>query len=128
MRENKFRVSSVFLVFKLLENSPYPCYFRLDYCGIAFLEMGSFVPYLYYSFYCRLGVKITYVALIIVLGTLCLVVSLWDKFSEPRFRGLRAGKCVDFHSQITIKLLNIWTTKKVAVITLNFKQSGSTVE
>ena len=72
----------------------YLSYFRLDYCGIAFLEMGSFVPYLYYSFYCRLGAKITYVACIIFLGTLCLVVSLWDKFSEPRFRALRAGKCL----------------------------------
>ena len=90
--------------------------FRLDYCGIAFLEMGSFVPYLYYSFYCRLGVKITYVACIICLGTLCLVVSLWDKFSEPRFRALRAGNCISllklicchelFKSSIPQALLN----------------------
>lgn len=64
---------------------------KLDYCGIAFLTMGSFVPWLYYSFYCRLGPKITYLVLIFLLGTLCIVVSLWDKFSEPRFRPLRAG-------------------------------------
>lgn len=64
---------------------------KLDYCGIAFLTMGSFVPWLYYSFYCRLGPKITYLALIFLLGTLCIIVSLWDKFSEPRFRALRAG-------------------------------------
>lgn len=63
---------------------------KLDYCGIAFLEMGSFVPWLYYSFYCRLGVKIIYLALIFTLGTTCIVVSLWDRFSEPRFRALRA--------------------------------------
>merc|ERR1719458_2422986 len=25
---------------------------KLDYCGIAFLIVGSFVPWLYYSFYC----------------------------------------------------------------------------
>lgn len=64
---------------------------KLDYCGIAFLTMGSFVPWLYYSFYCRLGPKITYLVLIFLLGTLCIIVSLWDKFSEPRFRPLRAG-------------------------------------
>ena len=42
--------------------------FRLDYCGIALLTMGSFVPWLYYSFYCRIEPKITYLALILVLG------------------------------------------------------------
>ena len=38
--------------------------YRLDYCGIALLTVGSFVPWLYYSFYCRLEPKITYLALI----------------------------------------------------------------
>lgn len=65
--------------------------FRLDYCGIALLTMGSFVPWLYYSFYCRLGPKIAYLVLIFILGTCCIVVSLWDKFAEPEFRGVRAG-------------------------------------
>jgi len=54
--------------------------------------MGSFVPWLYYSFYCRTGPKIGYLVLSFVLGTSCIVVSLWDKFSEPEFRGIRAGK------------------------------------
>ncbi|XP_064632373.1 adiponectin receptor protein-like isoform X2 [Lineus longissimus] len=64
---------------------------KLDYCGIALLTMGSFVPWLYYSFYCRIEPKIAYLVLIFVLGSTCIIVSLWDKFSEPRFRGLRAG-------------------------------------
>ncbi|KAL5013152.1 hypothetical protein ScPMuIL_007422 [Solemya velum] len=64
---------------------------RLDYCGIAFLTMGSFVPWLYYSFYCRQEPKIAYLVLIFILGTCAIVVSLWDKFSEPEFRVLRAG-------------------------------------
>lgn len=64
---------------------------KLDYCGIAILTMGSFVPWLYYSFYCRLGPKVGYLVLIFILGTSCIVVSLWDKFSEPEFRGIRAG-------------------------------------
>ena len=71
-------------------------FFRLDYCGIAILTMGSFVPWLYYSFYCRTGPKIAYLVLIFVLGTSCIVVSLWDKFSEPEFRGIRAGKLFFF--------------------------------
>ncbi|XP_064605607.1 adiponectin receptor protein-like [Liolophura sinensis] len=64
---------------------------KLDYCGIALLTMGSFVPWLYYSFYCRIEPKIAYLVLIFVLGTCCIVVSLWDKFSQPEFRVVRAG-------------------------------------
>ena len=32
---------------------------KLDYCGIAFLIVGSFVPWLYYSFYCDYTPKVT---------------------------------------------------------------------
>ncbi|CAG5115898.1 unnamed protein product [Candidula unifasciata] len=64
---------------------------KLDYCGIALLTIGSFVPWLYYSFYCRLEPKVTYLALIFFLGTICIVVSMWDKFSQPQYRPLRAG-------------------------------------
>lgn len=64
---------------------------KLDYCGIALLTIGSFVPWLYYSFYCRLEPKVTYLALIFFLGTICIVVSMWDKFAEPKYRPLRAG-------------------------------------
>jgi adiponectin receptor len=64
---------------------------KLDYCGIALLTMGSFVPWLYYSFYCRLAPKLTYLIAIFILGTFCIVVSMWDKFAEPKFRPVRAG-------------------------------------
>lgn len=64
---------------------------KLDYCGIALLTMGSFVPWLYYSFYCRIEPKIAYIILIFILGTACIIVSMWDKFAEPKFRPVRAG-------------------------------------
>ncbi|XP_074645418.1 adiponectin receptor protein-like [Tubulanus polymorphus] len=64
---------------------------KLDYCGIALLTMGSFVPWLYYSFYCSMAPKIAYLVLIFILGTTCIIVSLWDKFSEPQYRCVRAG-------------------------------------
>ena len=31
---------------------------KFDYCGIAFLTVGSFVPWLYYSFYCNYTPKV----------------------------------------------------------------------
>lgn len=78
----------------------------MDYCGIALLTMGSFVPWLYYSFYCRIAPKIAYLVLIFVLGTCCIVVSLWDKFAEPEFRGIRAGMYIEDSLIICFHILN----------------------
>jgi len=69
---------------------------KLDYCGISFLIMGSAVPWLYYSFYCRSGAKIAYFIVIITLGIVCITVSMWDKFSTPNFRPVRAGAFMAF--------------------------------
>jgi len=68
------------------------CCIRLDYCGISLLTIGSFVPWLYYSFYCRMSPKIGYLSLIALLGTFCIIVSMCDRFSTPAFRPLRAGQ------------------------------------
>lgn len=64
---------------------------KLDYMGISLLIIGSFIPWIYYGFYCRMEPKITYIAMVSVLGTAAIIVSLWDRFSEPRYRPLRAG-------------------------------------
>jgi len=64
---------------------------RLDYCGISLLIMGSAVPWLYYSFYCRLSTKIIYLAIIISLGIICITISMLDRFSRPDYRPIRAG-------------------------------------
>lgn len=69
---------------------------RLDYCGIALLTVGSFVPWLYYGFYHSQVAHIVYLVAIIVLGTSCIIVSLFDKFAAPSYRPVRAGKMV-FH-------------------------------
>lgn len=64
---------------------------RLDYSGIAMLIMGSFVPPLYYGFYCSRVLKIVYMSVICSLGIMCIIVSLWSKFNTPKYRVLRAG-------------------------------------
>ncbi|XP_030563658.1 adiponectin receptor protein isoform X2 [Drosophila novamexicana] len=69
---------------------------KLDYCGIALLIMGSFVPWLYYGFYCHYQPKVIYLSVVCVLGCLSIIVSLWDKFSEPALRPLRAGVFMSF--------------------------------
>ncbi|KAF2353588.1 AdipoR/hemolysin-III-related [Trinorchestia longiramus] len=64
---------------------------KFDYCGIAFLIMGSFVPWLYYGFYCEFKHKLIYLTSVFVLGVSTIVVSLWDKFSTPVYRPLRTS-------------------------------------
>lgn len=54
--------------------------------------MGSFVPAIYYGFYCNFYAKLGYTVSMLTLGTISIVVSLWDKFATPAFRPIRAGE------------------------------------
>lgn len=83
---------------------------KLDYVGISLLIVGSFVPWLFYGFYCRLEPKIAYTALICILGIGAVVVSLWEKFSQPRFRPLRAGVFVGLGLSGIIPCLHYFIT------------------
>ena len=72
---------------------------KLDYVGIALLIMGSFVPWLYYSFYCDFIPRVVYLCVEIVLGLTSIIISLWPRFGEPRYRFLRAGLIYSFNYQ-----------------------------
>lgn len=65
--------------------------FRLDYTGIACMIMGSYIPCMYFGFYCQFYEKLVYSLCIMILGLCSIVVSLWDKFATPAFRAIRAG-------------------------------------
>lgn len=69
-----------------------PCPRRLDYSGIAFLIMGSFVPWLYYSFYCSPQPCFIYLIVVCTLGLAAITVSQCDFFATPQYRGVRAGR------------------------------------
>lgn len=78
---------------------------RLDYCGIAILIMGSFVPWLYYGFYCEPYSWMLYLVLIVALGLVSMVVALWDKFSDPELRPLRAGIFINFLKKFSVTIV-----------------------
>ncbi|KAM3725172.1 Adiponectin receptor protein [Dirofilaria immitis] len=63
---------------------------KLDYTGITLLIVGSFIPWIYYGFYCRVVPMIIYLTMISVLGIAAVIVSLWDKFAQPQYRPFRA--------------------------------------
>ncbi|MFH4974844.1 hypothetical protein AB6A40_001553 [Gnathostoma spinigerum] len=64
---------------------------KLDYAGISLLIVGSFIPWIYYGFYCRREPKITYIGMVTVLGLAAVIISSWDRFSESKYRPIRAG-------------------------------------
>uniref|UniRef100_A0A1I7YG50 Adiponectin receptor protein n=1 Tax=Steinernema glaseri TaxID=37863 RepID=A0A1I7YG50_9BILA len=83
---------------------------KLDYTGISLLIVGSFIPWIYYGFYCRRLPMLIYMAMITILGIAAMIVSLWDKFSEPKFRPLRAIVFVAMGLSSIIPALHFYIT------------------
>ncbi|KAG9234195.1 hemolysin-III related-domain-containing protein [Amylocarpus encephaloides] len=67
---------------------------KLDYVGIVFLIWGSFVPSIYYGFYCHEHLQEIYWSMISTLGVGCAMVSIFEKFRTPEWRPYRAGMFV----------------------------------
>lgn len=63
---------------------------KLDYTGIALLTIGSFVPWIYYGFYCQFTAKVVYLTSISILGVGAVIVTLHPSFGTPSYRPLRA--------------------------------------
>ncbi|KAF4122343.1 hypothetical protein GMORB2_7335 [Geosmithia morbida] len=64
---------------------------KLDYSGIVALIVGSYMPALYYGFFCEPALMEFYIVLICTLGAGCGVVSWVDKFRTPAWRPYRAA-------------------------------------
>lgn len=69
---------------------------KLDYCGISLLIMGSFVPWVYFGFYCHFTPKLIHLSIVTILGLVAMCVSLLDKFSTPKWRPLRTTVFISF--------------------------------
>ena len=67
---------------------------QLDYVGIVALITGSFIPSVYYGFYCDPHLQKTYWAMISALAVGCTIVSVSPKFRTPKWRPFRAGMFV----------------------------------
>jgi len=63
---------------------------KLDYVGISLLTVGSFVPWIYYGFYCQFAPKVVYLTIISVLGVGAIIVTMLDRFATSEYRPLRA--------------------------------------
>ena len=62
---------------------------RLDYSGISFLITGSSIPAYYYGFYCTKTAQFVHISILVILCTICITISMWSKFSHPKYRVFR---------------------------------------
>lgn len=82
--------STLFHTFGCHSERVHKIFGKLDYSGIALMIMGSFVPWVYYSFYCDSEPKVVYMTSICVLGIATIGVSQADKFNTSKYRSFRA--------------------------------------
>ncbi|KAI0592896.1 hemolysin-III channel protein Izh2 [Biscogniauxia sp. FL1348] len=64
---------------------------KLDYSGIVFLIVGSYVPALYYGLFCHPRLMSMYMSAIFILGLGCGIVSWVEEFRTPRYRPYRTA-------------------------------------
>ncbi|KAI8929748.1 hemolysin-III related-domain-containing protein [Entophlyctis helioformis] len=65
---------------------------KADYIGIVTLILGSFIPVLYYGFFCYPTLRMVYIPSFSVLAALpYMSVSLMRRFSSPQYRYFRTG-------------------------------------
>ncbi|EQL37343.1 hypothetical protein BDFG_01308 [Blastomyces dermatitidis ATCC 26199] len=63
----------------------------MDYIGIVALITGSFIPSVYYGFYCVPKFMKMYWTMILLIGAGCTIVSITPRFRTPAWRPFRAG-------------------------------------
>ena len=94
---------------------------RIDYSGIVLGLVGSFLPWIYYLFYCSLVSQIVYTVVTCLLGSTCFYVSMWDTFAEAKFRHIRAGRHI--YMCLVFWAINVCLVFKVFKQVYNTKQA-----
>lgn len=64
---------------------------RLDYIGIVFMIVGSFLPALHYGFHCHPFLELSYGAGITILGAISVYLVAQERYTTPAYRTLRTN-------------------------------------
>ncbi|OLN97193.1 ADIPOR-like receptor SPBC12C2.09c [Colletotrichum chlorophyti] len=79
---------------------------KLDYSGIVFLIVGSYVPAMYYGFFCHQRLMTLYLSTIASLGLGCGMVSWLERFRTPEWRTFRAAMFVALGASGVVPVLH----------------------
>ncbi|KAL0633769.1 hypothetical protein Q9L58_007308 [Maublancomyces gigas] len=79
---------------------------KLDYLGIVVLIMGSFIPSVYYGFWCHRKLTLTYWSMISILGVGCATVSTVSSFRTPTWRPFRAAMFVAMGGSAVVPVIH----------------------
>ena len=80
---------------------------KMDYLGITAMIVGSYVPWVHFSFYCRFAWRTAYNSAIVVLAVACVVVSMCKRFGKAKYRCFRATVFVAFACSGLIPLVHL---------------------
>ncbi|KAL0472672.1 hemolysin-III related domain-containing protein [Neurospora intermedia] len=82
---------------------------KLDYTGIVFLIVGSYVPTMYYGFFCYPALLTFYLSMIFLLGLGCIIISWFEQFRTPAWRPYRAMMFVGLGASGVVPILHALT-------------------
>lgn len=82
---------------------------KLDYTGIVFLIVGSYVPTMYYGFFCYPNLLTFYLSMICLLGLGCIAVSWFEHFRTPAWRPYRATMFVGLGASGVVPIIHALT-------------------
>merc|ERR1711865_79632 len=99
--------SSIFHLLYVKSLDVYRVMVRLDYSGIVLLIAGSYLPWLYYSFYCYKVPQTVYLTTVVFLGAATFTVSLLEFFSDPKFNTVRMILFISFAAFSIIPTVHI---------------------
>ena len=91
----------------------------LDYCGICILISGSYVPVIYYSFYCYPSYLKLHLIIVVTLNVINLCIMATPKFRsifgsllhsrQPEYRSVRARSFTLVACYAVIALIHLWS-------------------
>lgn len=81
----------------------------IDYCGVTINVLGSYVPIIYYSFYCYPEYRRLHLTITLILNLLNLSIMATPKYRAPETRPIRAISYFCISSYVLIAMTHLYT-------------------
>ncbi|KAE8212951.1 hypothetical protein CF327_g3485 [Tilletia walkeri] len=82
---------------------------KLDYIGIVFMIVGSFLPALHYGFYCHPQLQMLYTTMIVGLGGMTMYAVVNPIYATPAYRPMRAKLFISLGLSAVFPVVHVCT-------------------